>query len=199
MTNDNVLTEEGSLALIESMINKARNHFSENGHWYLLWGWVVFICSLGEFILVKFFDYDKHYLIWTLVWLVSIYQLISGLLAKKRVHVKTYTGDVIKFVWLTFIVSMFLTAFIVGNVLGSDSFKIMYPLFLILYGTPTFLSGIIMKFKPLQVGAIFCWLLSIVASFSAFEYQLLLISAAMIVAWIIPGYLLRARFKNLNG
>ena len=32
-----------SLNLIESMINKARNRFSENGHLYLLWGWVILL------------------------------------------------------------------------------------------------------------------------------------------------------------
>jgi hypothetical protein len=42
---------QDSLHLIESMINKARNRFSENGHLYLLWGWVILVCSVVIIIL----------------------------------------------------------------------------------------------------------------------------------------------------
>jgi hypothetical protein len=45
------LTSEESLEVIQSMILKAKNQFSENGKLYLLWGWVILCCSLGYFIL----------------------------------------------------------------------------------------------------------------------------------------------------
>jgi hypothetical protein len=63
---------------------------------------------------------------------------------------------------------------------------------------PTFLSGIILKFKPLVIGGISCWLLAVVSVFIPMEYQLLCIAAAVIFAWIIPGYLLKANFKREN-
>jgi hypothetical protein len=74
----------------------------------------------------------------------------------------------------------------------------MSPGFLALYGMPTFLSGVILRFRPLIIGGVFCWLLSLSAAYIAYEYQLLLLSAAMIVAWIIPGYAFRARYKKEN-
>jgi hypothetical protein len=37
-----------SLQLIESMIDQAKSRFSENGHLYLLWGWIV-IASFPEY------------------------------------------------------------------------------------------------------------------------------------------------------
>ena len=75
------LSEQESLTIISNMINKAKGEFSENGHLYLLWGWVILIC---------------------------------------------------------------------------------------------------------------------VATAVAFDYQLLLLGVAVIVAWIIPGYILRARYKKVN-
>jgi hypothetical protein len=58
------------------------------------------------------------------------------------------------------------------------------------------LSGIILRFKPLIVGGIGCWILSIAAMLiDNYDYQFLLIPLAMIIAWIIPGYLLRAKYK----
>jgi hypothetical protein len=78
----------------------------------------------------------------------------------------------------------------------SKSYEMIDPMLLVLYGMPTFLSGIILKFKPLIIGGICCWILSVLSAFIPAEYQLLLIAAAVISAWIIPGYLLKANFKK---
>ena len=53
-----------SLELIESMINRAKDKFAEDGFSYLLWGWVVFACSIAEFMLLHFFQYPYHYMVW---------------------------------------------------------------------------------------------------------------------------------------
>lgn len=62
-----------SLQLITNMINNAKNRFAENGFLYLLWGWVVFICGLIQFILRHFYHYEKSYLVWIAIWPVIIY------------------------------------------------------------------------------------------------------------------------------
>jgi hypothetical protein len=74
----------------------------------------------------------------------------------------------------------------------------LYPIVLLLYGIPTFLTGIIMKFTPLKVGGISCWVLCVIATLVPPIYTLLLLAIAMLAAWIIPGYLLKTRFKNQN-
>jgi FtsH-binding integral membrane protein len=188
-----------SLQLIQSMIDKAKNHFSENGHLYLLWGWVVFFCSVVHFVLLKFVQYEKHYLIWMLTWGAALYQMVYLAKRKKQERVKTYAEHITGYVWLTFVVSMFLMGFVLargGN--AGHYYTLINPVFLALYGIPTFLSGIILQFRPLIIGGIVCWLLSVAGTFVPYEYQLLLLSTAMIVAWIIPGYILRSRFKKNN-
>jgi hypothetical protein len=64
-----------------------------------------------------------------------------------------------------------------------------------MYGMPTFLSGIIIKFKPLIIGGIFCWLMAVISPFIDVRYQVLLAAAAVIAAWIVPGHLLRNKYK----
>ena len=198
MDNDTSMSPQANLQLIESMINRARDKFSENGHLYLLWGWAVFVCSIAHFFLLNVFHYEKHYMVWMLTWFVAFYQMIYLAKRKKKERVKTYTDDIMSYVWLTFVISMVLTGFTLarGNVDGY--FKLINPFFLMLYGIPTFLSGIILKFKPLIIGAVLCWVLSIVSTFINYEYQLLLLSVAMLVAWIIPGYSLQSKFKKSN-
>jgi hypothetical protein len=65
-----------------------------------------------------------------------------------------------------------------------------------MYGMPTFLSGIILKFKPLKIGGICCWVLAFLAPFTPPDYQYLLMAGAVALAWIVPGHLLRKKFKQ---
>ena len=187
-----------SLSVIQSMIDTARNQFSENGHLYLLWGWVVFLCSLAQFVLLYYVGYEKHYLVWMLTWGAFIYQTIYLVRNRRKEKVRTYADRLVGFVWVSFVVMMFLFGFLFGREMGDNYYRMISPGFLALYGMPTFLSGIILRFRPLVIGGVCCWMLSIAAAYIPYDFQLLLLSAAMIMAWIIPGYLLRMKYKKEN-
>jgi len=197
MIQEENFNEKDSLALIESMIKKAKNQFSENGDSYLLWGWLVFFCSLAQFVLLHIMHYEKHYLVWMLTWVAAIYQIFDLRKRKNKLKVKTYTDDIVGYVWIAFFISFVLIGFTLGSYKLLNS-GIWYAIVLVLYGIPTFLSGIILKFPPLVLGSICCWILSIISRYIPYDFQVLLLSIAMIVAWIIPGYKLRARYKSSN-
>ena len=185
-----------SLLLIESMINRAKDKFAEDGSMYLLWGWVVFVCSLTQFVLMHFFKYPYHYIVWFASWIVVIYQVVYIRKKIKQRRVRTYTGYILGYVWLTFLIVIFLLAFLIGRLTEGDYYSHISPILLTIYGIPIFLSGIILRFKPLVIGGIGCWILAIAAMLIGnYDYQFLLIPLAMIIAWIIPGYLLRAKYK----
>ena len=194
--NEENFDPKESLLLIESMINRAKDKFAEDGSMYLLWGWVVFVCSLTQFVLMHFFKYPYHYIVWFASWIIVIYQLVYIRKKIKRRRVRTYTGYILGYVWLTFVIVIFLLAFLIGRLTEGDYYIHISPILLTIYGIPIFLSGIILRFKPLVVGGIGCWILSIAAMLiDNYDYQFLLIPLAMIIAWIIPGYLLRAKYK----
>jgi hypothetical protein len=195
---DEKLSGKESLEIIQSMINKARNQFGENGHLYLLWGWVVLFCSMAEFLLLHFYDYPKHYLVWMLTWLAFIYQVIYVYRNKKREKVKTYTGDILGYVWLVFVILMLMTTILFSVLAQSKTQALINPFILSLYGMPTFLSGKILRFNPLVIGGICCWLLALIAAFMPYDIQILFFGLSVIIAWIIPGSLLRKRFQIEN-
>lgn len=195
---DKDFSPQQSLAVIQSMISAARNQFGENGHLYLLWGWVVFVCSVAQFILLNYVRYEQHYMVWMLTWAALIYQMIYLARRGRRKTVRTYADKLIGYVWIVFVVLMFLFGFLFGRELGDEYYRMMSPGFLALYGMPTLLSGVILSFRPLMAGGVSCWVLSIASAFTPYEYQLLLLSLAMITAWIIPGYLLRRKYKKEN-
>ncbi|MBK7432722.1 MAG: hypothetical protein IPI66_01760 [Chitinophagaceae bacterium] len=187
------LNEKSSLQLIETMINRAKNNFSESGHLYLIWGIVIFICSLTQFIAKYFFAVEQTYYIWFSTWLVVIYQFIFLARKAKKERVKTYTAEIVGYVWICFVACIFIFVFVLSY---QKAYASINPAILILYGMPTFLSGIILKFKPLVIGGISCWVLAVGSVFVPVDFQLLFIAAAVLLAWIIPGFLLRQKFKN---
>lgn len=193
--NEKIMTEAESLSIISGMINHAKNRFSENGHLYLLWGFVIFTCCITQFIMLHFFKNNNAYYIWYSTWIVSIYQFYYLFKKRKKEKVKTYTDEIVGFVWLTFIICSFILVYIL---IKNQAFAAINACVLVMYGMPTFLSGIILRFKPLRIGGLICWLLSIAAMFTTYQYQLLLLACAVIAAWIIPGFILRAKFKKEN-
>ncbi len=193
MENNDSLSAADSLKLIESMINKAQNRFTENGTLYLLWGWVVLICSISQYFLAKIMTFSQASLVWTVTILVVIYQIVYLTKKKKNEQVRTYTDEIIGYVWMTFGICMGLVTFIIGT---KEVWSIIYPIIFLFYGIPIFLSGSIMRFTPLKIGGICCWIISVVALFIHSIEIILLFIPAVLAGWIIPGYLLRARYKS---
>ena len=185
--------EKQSLELIAGMINKAKNKFSESGTLYLVWGIAVVICSLSQFVLNNLLGYKNAHYVWFFTWVLYIYQAIFLIRKKKNLKVKTYTDEIIGYVWICFIICFFIMLFIL---LYTKSFNLIYSSILVLYAIPTFLSGAILKAKPLLIGGICCWVLACISLFISLQYHLLLISLAVLFAWIIPGLYLRNKYLN---
>ena len=193
MENNESPSPVDSLRFIESMIHKAQNRFSENGTLYLLWGWTIFLCSLVQYFSLKFTSFSNASLIWLLVVFVMLYQIFYLSKKRKTDKVTTYSDEIIGYVWMTFGICMGLLIIIMNKL---HIWMLFYPFIFLFYGIPTFLSGAIMRFKPLMFGGICCWILSIAASFITSIEVILLLVPAVLFGWIIPGYLLRARFKS---
>lgn len=187
--------EQSSLQLIESMINKARNKFNESGTLYLVWGIAVFFCSTAQFIAGYIYHYQHTYYVWFLTWLVFIYQVIFLARKKKKEKVKTYADEILGYVWICFVACMIVLMFILQY---SKAFHLIYPVILVVYAIPTFLSGVILKVKPLLIGGICCWALALCSMFIPQQFHLLLVSVAVLLAWIIPGLYMRKKYLKEN-
>jgi hypothetical protein len=191
------LSPQQSLQLIESMINRAKDKFAEDGSMYLVWGWLVFTCSLLQFVLLHIVQYERHYDVWLATIPVFIYQFFYIRKKHKQQKVVTYTDSIIGYIWLTFAIVIVMLGFLVGFLTTGEYYTHIIHILLAVYGMPVFLTGVIVKFKPLVTGGIACWILCIISTFiKNYDYQFLCIPAAMMIAWIIPGYLLRSKYKS---
>lgn len=184
-TNTN-LTPEKSLTIINEMIEKTRGNFKKNANYFLIWGYVVVLACILHFVLLKFTEFQKPYLAW-LIMLIGI--IPSTIYSIKQIHsekVFTHIDRMNVFIWLTFGVSYFI--FIAY--MSKFNYQV-FPFVFLLVGNCVFLSGINMKFKPLIFGGILYWIGTIISFYLNLENLLLLTFVLIIVAYLIPGYMLK--------
>ncbi len=210
---DESLSHEQSLELINTMINKARDSFHDTGIGAMLWGAVIAICSL-----VKFFElyvgFKLPFDIYLLTLVAIIPQVLITMKEKKNRRAKSYDDVFMDYIWLGFGISIFLLIHVnnmvfqhwqpvaieykelTGHAAAFRFSEFVMPLFLILYGLPTFITGAACKFKPMFWGGIFCWICSIVTVYTEMKTDLLLTAASAILAWFVPGLIMEKQYRQ---
>ena len=183
-------THQQQLELISEMINSAKKEFNDDSFIYLLWGWAVCIAALAEYALMQM-NFTYHYIVWISMPVVAVVQMVVMSSRKKKEKVKSHIDEVLGYVWMAVGISIAAVLFSQGSLQNNT-----YPVLILLYGIGTFISGGIMKLKPMMAGAACCWAIGFAAFFVSFEYQLLLLSLSVIVSYIIPGHMLKNRFKK---
>lgn len=191
MATETQFSERQSLELITTMINKAKNDYVETGIGALMWGSIVTFCSIVSFI-NYYLQWQWAKYIWFLTIIAVIPQVIISVREKRKRKYKTYSEDAMGGIWISFGVAMFLLIYFV------NTFKVEHnePLFLIIYGFPTFATGYARSFKAMIIGGIACWVFAVISMYIEFPYTMLLEAGAAQLAWFIPGLILRRRYRR---
>jgi hypothetical protein len=184
------LSEAQSFDIIQKMINTVKTEIDDNSFYNLLWGWLVFLASLGHFLLLRT-GYAHPYITWALMPAGGIVTMVYAFRHERHKKVRTYLDDLMKYVLIAFLVSLGLVLFFMSRLQLNT-----YPMVMMVYGIWLFISGGTIRFKPLMIGGVINWLLSMAAFFVAFDTQLLLLALAVLSGYIIPGYLFRAKFTQ---
>ena len=93
--------------------------------------------------------------------------------------------------WMGFFISA-----VVLFIIISERIELVAPYILTLAAMPTFISGFIVKFKPLILGGISFWVFALIAYFAGASVGQLAVPAAMLTGYLIPGYLLKKKVDH---
>jgi hypothetical protein len=207
------LTEKESLDLIAQMINKAKDACHDTGIAAIMWGAVIAVCSLVRLSELHF-DYKLPFDIYLLTFVAIVPQIYFSVKGKKERKVKAYGDAFMDYLWVGFGICIFLIIYITGTMYRewepvadeykkltghSSSFK-MYEFtssfFLLLYGLPTFVTGVSMKFKPMLWGGLLCWICCIITLYTSVKVDLILTAVSSVFAWLIPGIIMEKEYRN---
>lgn len=192
-TTQHELSGQESFAVIQKMINTVKADINDGSFYYLFWGWLVFIASAANFILILI-GYENDWLPWMILMPAGgIITMIYSYRVERKRKISTYMDDFLKYVIIAFLVSLFIVlAFIPKLLLNA------YPMVMIIYAIWLFVSGGAIQFKPLIIGGIINWMLGIAAFFVSFDMQLLLLATAVFLGYIVPGHILKAKFSHVQ-
>jgi hypothetical protein len=186
------ITPDQGLHIIQSMINTAKNKLADDGFLYIFWGWLVFVSALTNYILFRM-DIEWGFIVWPVLMPIGgIVTWIYTAREKRNRVVKTYIDKYLGYLWTGFGIAMGVALFSLG-VLG---IKGSYFCLILLYGMVTFVSGALLDFRPLRIGALFSFAIGLGALFLPELEQFLCIAASVLCSYIIPGHLLRNEFKS---
>ncbi len=185
------LSHTESLAIIQNMISMAKNSVTDDGFHFMLWGVLVIAASLAQYLLATVVNYQHNELPWLIMPVIGVpVALIYEWIKKRDEKVKTHFDTLFGLLWLAIGIAIFSVIFI--SVKGGLS---PIPFILVVVGVGTFVSGNILKFKPLILGGILFWIAALGASFVAPVTQLLINGIATFIGYIIPGLLLWKNYK----
>jgi hypothetical protein len=182
------MTGEESLKIITEMINKTKTNIRQSSFHLLFWGWLIFFCSLSEYLLWKFTDFASPWFVWYFVIPGVIVSLVYGFVKGRRESAWTYATMLYVWAWIGFLFAS-LVLFII-QLKSMDSFS---PLILTLAGMPVLMSGCILKFRPLIIGAFSFWILALAGHFGGSDIEPLVMPVAMLTGYLIPGYMLKRK------
>lgn len=183
------ITEQESLVIIQQMMNKTKEQLFDNSNLFLLWGFAAFICTVTQYILIKI-NIQNSEAVWIAMPIIAVIHIYIVIKQRSKIKVQTYNGNAISALW-----TAIGFAFISIVFFASQKINIL-PTIILLYAIGTFVSGKIINFKPLVFGGYISFLLSIAIAFIKDENQLLIMAAAILISYIIPGFLLKKEYKN---
>jgi hypothetical protein len=215
------ISERESLQLIHEMIGKAKSHFHESGTSSILWGSVIGTCGLVSYAEQQW-DFSIGFDIWILTLVAIIPGVWFNIRESRRRVVKTHNRAATNIVWNVFGISI-VCLVIYGNIVPGVSERLyaaehveflsrntltgdlkpyrltslsLSSIFLIIYAFPTLVTGWLIGFKPMTIGAIICYGFFVISLFTPFKYDMLLSGFAGIGNWLIPGLMLNHRYRN---
>ena len=194
-TNEKSMTPEESIQIIRKSILNSRKNLQENGFYYLFWGWLLAFASLTNYFLIRYLHFRKMYeqifIASSIAWGIFVavgFAVIFIYLNKtgKKDAVITHLDRIITTLWMTSGVVFVLIALFCYRY---ESYPT--PYILAVTGMATFISGMVIRFKPLIAGGILFAVASVISIFVPPLSQLLVFAISLVLGFLIPGYLLK--------
>lgn len=189
------MTPEQSLRLIESMIGQAKKSFSKLSFYFLMWGVLLTLAMVATYVLRDQPDAWGQGAPWGIAGILGgIVSSVHGARQGRREPVNNPMDGLIGWLWSSYVITMMIM--IVVSVLDRRDPGAMVTL---LTGIPTFMTGQILRFRPLIIGGVLFWVAGIAMHFSDDPLTLtLLYCGAMVFGYIIPGLMLKRQEDALR-
>lgn len=192
--NQTQISEE--IQFIREMIDKTKKTTAESWKFFSGWGILIILGIIGNYTLVWLKKYDLIWLNWIAFMLIGIlYSVIYLGKREKSQGARTYAQISIGHVSFSCGIAFFLAGF-VFPILKLYSFGVIPVVISLIVGILLFTIGGIYEWNLLKWAALFWWAGSIGMIFVHWHYRALMCIPLIIFGYLVPGFILRAQYKE---
>ncbi|MBL0741445.1 hypothetical protein [Chryseolinea lacunae] len=186
MEQEQTLTPQDSLALIRDVINKTTDNINHHSFVFMLWGWLIAGASLLRYAVEVVSGADHFFYPLPAAGVIGVVTTLFYYKRMQRTVPETYLNYFIKKLWLVLGIG-FVCVVLVSVFQNIPPFT--YTL--IVAGIGTLATGLVMRFRPVQVGGAIFLLASVVCALVPDVDKALVHGIAIVAGYLVPGYLLK--------
>ncbi|MBK6626702.1 MAG: hypothetical protein IPG35_03795 [Flavobacteriales bacterium] len=192
---DTPMTHEQSLRLIESMMSQAKRSFSRMSFYFLTWGILLTLAMLGTHVWSGVDPGIRYGAPWGVAGVVGgALSMWYGARQSRKEEVLNPMDRIINWLWASFVIALLLVLFTTLLEGGDPGIPIT-----LMTGIPTFLTGQIMRFRPLVMGGVLFWVAGVVMQLVPDAgVRTIVYCAAMLLGYIVPGILLMRKENGVR-
>ena len=188
-------TAMDELQFIKKVIEDSRRSMTYNGLDYIVWGIIVIVGLVLQYIAILNQIYSNF--LWTWAVLIPIgwiFSFTNGRRKKDRLP-RTFSGKLIAAVWGATGFGMTLIGF-VGLMSGAIKPWFISPLLSVALGTGYFITGKIVESRWISSLALCWWLGAVIMFYYHGIYSILLMAIWMLCFQTIPGIMIYRKYKK---
>jgi hypothetical protein len=205
-------TEQESLAVINEMIDRARNNFRKgSGNSMIFWGVSIAAIALANSLLLAFLKPEIRnysYLVWALCLPLVLMDFYINWKNGHTKLVKTHIDSIIGAIWQGFLITyaIFLASIFANyraDGWSSLLFTFITPFVLLLCGLCTYATAKACRFKPFLFGAIVfwagfaCWASMVIFNIADGEtVPFFILAVCMLLGFVTPGIMLNKKSES---
>jgi hypothetical protein len=170
----------------------------DNGKYYILWGILVSLGIIGNYILISLDTREGRYYMY--MWFILV---VGGFAATtimkmkeiKKAKVYTFAGKILSSLWLAGGITMSMVAF-VGPAFNAYHYVYINPIISLVLGVTYYVSGVIQQIKWLQLISLGWWAGAIVLFAFPGIHSYLLFGLMIVFLQTIPGIVMYRKWKK---
>ena len=149
MENEQPLSNEKSLQIIQQMISQAKSNITDNGLGWLLWGTMIILASLSTWFFI-YTGSGNIFLGWNVFGIFTIVMLTYDIFKPKQKKVRTYVDDLLRLVDIGFTICLFTVIFSINVAVSANAG---FGFFLMIFAFLMLIKGGAIKSRSLMTGA----------------------------------------------
>ena len=187
------------IQIIKVMLERTKKATAESGTLFIVWGVLITLALVGNYVLVYFKKFEWEWLNWTAMAVIGwVFSVVYGIRRERKEPVKTYVQIAARHLYFACGALYILVGLVLPRI-GIYSYEAIPPLTSAVTGVLFFVMGGLFEWPFLKWAGLIWWAGAVGMSFVPGNGRTLVYAGLFIAAFLVPSFILRAKFRKEQG